>query len=86
MAFCDHCSCSDCRDGTPFLTHALTEWGDHICDVCYRYSNTVRWQRACGHPVDPDVDGYRPRLVGEFTTGLFDEPEEVLFKALEGVS
>lgn len=53
------------------LTHALTEYGDHICSTCYQYECCVGWQRACGEPVDPCPPGHcghRPQLVGPFTT------------------
>ena len=37
MAFCDFCTCEDCREGTKCLGNASTEDGRYICDVCYYY-------------------------------------------------
>lgn len=35
--FCDFCKCGDCQNGREDLSHAQTEDGRWICDVCWRY-------------------------------------------------
>jgi hypothetical protein len=39
MRYCNYCPCGDCNSehGTKYITHAKTEKGDWICDVCYTY-------------------------------------------------
>lgn len=84
MTFCSYCECEDCRTGVihcvdfdghtveykgPPLRHALTEWGNWVCEVCHRYGFCKDWQKACGEPIDPCPPGHcghRPRLVGTF--------------------
>lgn len=88
-SFCDFCTCEDCRTGArDHLTHAPTEDGRHICDVCWRYDVCVRATRVklsngktgsdgpCEHPDGkPIIDcPHRPRLVGPWTT-LAQDPK-----------
>ena len=37
--FCDFCPCLRCQTGDAWLTHAQTEGGRWICNICY--SNNV---------------------------------------------
>lgn len=70
VAFCDFCSCKECRDGAPWLSHAQTEDGRWICDVCYQYDVCVSAQAKIGQYDGPCEDmncSHRPRLVTEFT-------------------
>lgn len=77
MAFCDFCTCEICTKGLHGLTHALTEDGRWICDVCWRYDVCVR---AKAKKSPPDYSGpcedehgravkceHRPKLIGGFT-------------------
>ena len=45
MAYCDFCTCGDCRDGASWLQHAPTADGRWICDVCWRYDVCVNAKR-----------------------------------------
>lgn len=62
MAFCDFCTCEACRTGIePELTHAPTEAGRWICDVCDVYEECLRQTGQRGyHPSDHDVDFIGP--------------------------
>lgn len=69
MAFCNYCSCLDCKtgivhavddDGNPRpdlmtlqMLHAPTEWNDWICATCFDYECCVDWQSVLGEPGDP---------------------------------
>lgn len=71
MAFCDFCSCADCREGASWLAHAQTEDGWWICDVCYTYDVCVTAKRAVGvfdGPCEDEHCAHRPKLVGAWIT------------------
>jgi len=67
--FCTFCECATCKDGPDegdevagLLTHALTDKGDWICDVCYQYECCVdAGFNPCSGPCD-----HRPVLAGPF--------------------
>lgn len=46
MKYCDFCTCDNCQNGTPHITHARTEDGRNICDICWRYDVCVDAKRA----------------------------------------
>lgn len=48
MAFCDFCTCNDCRKGNRGLIHAMTADNRWICDVCWRYDVCVSEKRKSG--------------------------------------
>lgn len=62
MAFCDYCTCSDCKSGAPWLVHAQTESGKWICDVCFNYECCLR---AGYNPCDKQCS-HRPKLISEW--------------------
>ncbi len=74
--FCDFCDCEDCKTGQQdYLTHAETDDGKHICNICYRYSVCVHEKRKIGQlggPCEDEHDkvydcGHRPKIVSEWT-------------------
>ena len=70
MAFCDFCTCDDCRDGRPWLSHAKTEDGRWICDVCYHYEACLQEGYRRGAAPCKDINcEHRPKLVGEWVAG-----------------
>lgn len=63
--FCNFCKCLNCRDGAPWLSHAPTEGGFWICDVCFTYDLcTSGPNRNPYGPCEEDECEHRPRLVG----------------------
>lgn len=63
--FCDFCGCVDCQFGAEGLTHAKTNDGKQICDVCYYHDACpdARCKTSC-----KDLNcSHRPKLVSEFT-------------------
>ena len=76
MAFCDFCDCDMCRNGEHGITHAETDDGRWICEVCWRYDVCVRakvkmtprqygpCEDSEGRPIS-DCE-HRPRLVTKF--------------------
>jgi hypothetical protein len=70
MAFCDNCKCSDCQNGTEYISHAQTADGSWICDVCYTYdlctaSDAVKVD--CDVPCEDRNCIHRPKIVSEWT-------------------
>jgi hypothetical protein len=60
MNFCDYCTCTDCKNGKSYLSHAQTASGNWICDVCYTYDlcpNGPCADKNCSH---------RPKLISGF--------------------
>lgn len=67
--FCDFCACEDCVNGRKDLTHAPTQDGHWICDVCYVYEVCIDAKRAVGVREGPCKDKnceHRPKLKGDF--------------------
>lgn len=67
LNFCDFCDCEGCRSGLGWgfkITHAPTECGKWICDVCFTYDVCKKGT----NPVPGGCDGveceHRPRLSG----------------------
>lgn len=61
--FCGFCPCDRCRDGESYLTHAPTDDGRWVCEVCHEYDLCLR----AGHdPCGAEHCSSRPTLVGEF--------------------
>lgn len=71
MAFCDFCTCEDCKNGTKYILHAKTSSGKWICDVCYSYDECVKQKRENGEkqtgPCDDKNCAHRPKLVGKWS-------------------
>jgi len=72
MNFCNYCNCEQCKTGIglPGLTHAPTDNGHFICDVCYKYDECVRQKRESGTrggPCDNLNCEHRPTIIGEWT-------------------
>jgi hypothetical protein len=69
MSFCDFCTCSDCQNGKSYLSHAETEDGRWICDVCFTYESCMDKQRELygkhNGPCENDCE-HRPKLISEF--------------------
>ena len=58
IKFCDFCPCEQCKTGNTGyksfkVTHAQTEDGRWICDVCYTYEVCLDAQRAEGVVTEP---------------------------------
>lgn len=67
LPFCSFCDCPDCRGGREDLSHAQTEDGRWICDVCYEYECCINAQQKAGlkaEPCPPGPGEHRPKLVG----------------------
>ena len=69
--FCSFCSCEQCKTGDTGIagfkvTHAQTEDGRWICEVCYTYDVCIDAQRAKGKVTGPcenkDCE-HRPKIV-----------------------
>ncbi len=73
MAFCDYCTCEDCRTGWRLglvgrdaaMLHAQTEAGTWICDVCFTYDlcTATGPRRNPNGPCDEERCEHRPALV-----------------------
>lgn len=64
--FCDFCPCESCRDGWSDheVTHAKSDDGRWICEICYEYHvcQTFPERKGLG-PCDDEDCGHRPKLV-----------------------
>lgn len=67
MRFCDFCLCSQCAQGDIWLSHAQTEDGRWICDVCYTYDLCTSGpnRNPSGPCEDPNCI-HRPKLVTDW--------------------
>lgn len=67
--FCDFCPCDRCRDGESYLTHAPTDDGRWVCEVCHAYDLCL----MAGHdPCSAEHCSSRPKLAGAF---VYLEPQ-----------
>lgn len=66
--FCDYCDCSDCQEGTKYLSHAQTSNNDWICDVCYLYDVCTADgpNRNWNGPCEDTNCIHRPLLISEW--------------------
>ena len=67
--FCDFCPCLRCQTGDSWLTHAQTEGGRWICDVCYNnnVSCTLTQENPCvGEDGKPVHCVHRPKLITDW--------------------
>ena len=66
--FCDYCSCQDCQLGCAYLSHAQTDTGTWICDVCYTYDLCTAHgpNRSKNGPCKDKNCIHRPKIVSEW--------------------
>jgi len=70
MNFCDFCPCESCKFGDKHLSHAQTDDGKWICDVCWRYEICMETKMALLGKHDGPCDNldceHRPKLITEW--------------------
>lgn len=64
--FCDFCTCTDCQSGTKYLSHAETNKGTWICDVCYYYDMCTNDPENTVGPCREKMCKHRPILMGQW--------------------
>ena len=62
MAFCDFCSCDDCKFGATDLYHAECIDGRWICDICFTYDLCTSPKFKCSVPCENKECEHRPKL------------------------
>lgn len=68
-AFCDFCKCSDCLNGSKYISHVETSDNKWICDVCYIYDLCMAVPLSQRDPNGPCKDTnckHRPKLISEW--------------------
>lgn len=66
--FCDYCKCKNCQEGCDWLSHAQTDNGTWICDVCYAYDlcmspgSNRNWKGPCDNK---DCE-HRPKIISKW--------------------
>jgi hypothetical protein len=65
--FCDFCDCEDCKFGQKMLSHAETNKGTWICDICYYYDQCTNGpDRNPDGPCKDKLCKHRPILMGHW--------------------